>query len=87
MKLYGGTKKNIPEQAFTPVDFDTDTYKATDLYVTDRGTMVAVMVSNESTPYPWKVFYDSSECFFRTHKEAVAFCEKRFRPSVRQQRR
>lgn len=87
MKFYGGTNRNIPEQAFTSSDFDSDIYKATDLYVTDGGSMVAVMVSNEHTPYPWKVFHDSSECFFKTHKEAVAYCERHFRPSVRQQRK
>lgn len=83
MKLYGKEDNNIPEHALTLKDFDMDGYRAVDLYFTDKGTPAVVFQADNLSEYSYKVMYDSSELFFTTLKDAVAYCKARFRPSVR----
>jgi len=59
-----------------PSDYSDKTYDGIQLRKTKNDRMVLIMHSKKATPMEWKVVYGCSAVFFKSFKEAVAFCNE-----------
>lgn len=67
--------------AFTDADvrdFSTDDYTCIKLLLTKRGRPVAILESNDTKNWHWRVQYGFSTVVFPTYAEAMRFCRDRF---------
>ena len=59
-------------------DFSTKNYTCVKLMRTNRGKPVAILESNDTKNWHWRVQYGFSCLVFKTYAEAVKFCRDRF---------
>ena len=59
-------------------DFSTKDYTCVKLLLTKRGRPVAILESNDTKNWHWRVQYGFSTVVFPTYAEAMQFCRERF---------
>ena len=59
-------------------DFSTKDYTCVKLLLTKRGRPVAILESNDTKNWHWRVQYGFSTVVFSTYAEAMQFCRERF---------
>ena len=59
-------------------DFSTKDYTCVKLLLTKRGRPVAILESNDTKNWHWRVQYGFSIVVFKSYAEAMQFCRERF---------